>query len=100
MAIDKPNKKVEKDNSKKGLIESIVSDGQVPNEENEISENVDIEIKKPKKKVKQKMFYCPPEVEAAILIRKAKTGQDISEIVCEAIKKELKIEIEQVKHLT
>ena len=91
MPIEKPNKKIEKDISKKGLIESIVIENQ---------ENDDTEPKKPKKKIKQKMFYCPPDIEAAILIRKAKTGQDISEIVCEAIKKDLKIEIEQVKHLT
>jgi len=90
MAIEKPNKKIEKDTLKKGLIESIV----VENQENEM-----IDPKNPKKKIKQKMFYCPPDIEAAILIRKAKTGQDISEIVCEAIKKDLKIEIEQVKHL-
>jgi hypothetical protein len=95
MAIDKPNKKIEKDNSKKGLIESIVSEEQSQNDE-----NIGTNPNKPKKKIKQKMFYCPPDIEAAILIRKAKTGQDISEIVCEAIKKELKIEIEQAKQLT
>lgn len=98
MGIERPNKKIEKDDTKKGLIESLASQDQNANS-SDIETINELKIKKPKKKMKQKMFYCPPEIEAAILIRKAKTGQDISEIVCEAIQKDLEVEIEQARNL-